>query len=116
MLRQSGDLYTQAYRLRGDSMTEPLTEKEFDKQVRELCDIYGWRRYHTFNARHSPAGFPDLVLVRDGRLIFAELKSEKGKHTLEQLEWLDALFSVGLGVEVYTWRPSQLQEIADLLA
>ena len=28
--------------------TEPVTEKEFDAQVRELCDIYGWRRYHTY--------------------------------------------------------------------
>ena len=95
-------------------MTEPVTEKEFDAQVRELCDIYGWRRYHTYRSKHSPAGFPDLVLVRDGRLIFAELKSEKGKLRPEQKEWIAALEETG--VEVYVLRPSQLQEIADLLA
>ena len=94
--------------------TEPVTEKEFDKQVRELSDIYGWKRYHTYRSKHSPAGFPDLVLVRDGRLIFAELKSEMGRLTPAQGEWLTALRQAG--AEAYVWYPSQLQEIADLLA
>jgi hypothetical protein len=39
----------------------------------------GWRRYHTWLAKHSPAGFPDEVLVRPPRLVFAELKAEAGR-------------------------------------
>lgn len=34
----------------------------------------------------------------------AELKSQKGKLTAEQREWLDA-FRLVPGVEVFEWRP-----------
>ena len=71
-----------------------------------LAHIYGWRLvYHTFRSQHSPSGFPDYVLVRE-RVVFAELKTEKGKPTPFQTEWLDGLRSAG--AEVYLWRPSDL--------
>ena len=47
-------------------------------------------------------GFPDEVLVRAGGLVFAELKSEKGKLSDEQRAWPEALRAVA-GVEVYEW-------------
>jgi hypothetical protein len=50
-------------------------------------------------------GFPDLVLVRDGRLLFVELKAERGKASPEQGEWLEALSGVH-GIEVCLWRPA----------
>lgn len=59
----------------------------------------------------SPPGFPDLVLMqglRDQRepvrLIFVELKSEKGVFREPQQDWLLALIRVP-GIEVYAWRP-----------
>lgn len=85
-----------------------------------LALAYGWRGYHTHRSQHSPAGFPDLTLVRAGRLIFAELKTERGKTTDEQDAWLEDLGEVAdrgqlLGasvanplVAVYLWRPSDL--------
>lgn len=78
----------------------------------------GWRGYHTHRSQHSPAGFPDLTLVKAGRLIFAELKTERGKTTPEQDAWLADLRTVELEtydtdpldavVRVYVWRPSDL--------
>lgn len=82
----------------------------------------GWRGYHTHRSQHSPAGFPDLVLVRRGRLVFAELKRQAASHrpTPEQEAWLEDLTEVGdrgrlLGasatnglVDVYLWRPLDL--------
>src|SRR3990167_8105053 len=47
-------------------------------------------------------GFPDLVMVREGRLIFAECKSEKGKVSPEQDKWLTTLAATN--AEVYTFR------------
>ena len=83
--------------------------------VRELARLKGWRTYHTLRSKGSEAGFPDLVMVRRGRLIFAELKTEAGDTTAAQRTWLDDLASscrlhdrsgVVLGSEVCVWRPS----------
>jgi len=60
------------------------------------------------------AGFPDLTLVRDGHIIFAELKSQKGRIKKEQQAWLDRLQENG-HVEVYLWRPSDLTFINERL-
>lgn len=63
----------------------------------------GWAAYHTHDSRHSAAGWPDLVLVRE-RLLMAELKREKGQLSARQVYWIELLR--GAGVELYVWRPS----------
>ena len=89
------------------------TEADLLRNVRELAHTYGWLTYHTWNSRHSEPGFPDLVMVKDRRLIFAELKSGQGMPTAEQLTWLKSLRRAS--VEVYMWRPSDIDEIAEVL-
>jgi hypothetical protein len=83
---------------------ETLTERELQNAVIELAGYLGWRTYHTHDSRRSNPGFPDLVLVRD-RLIFAELKSAKGRLSPAQQFWLADL-EHDAGQEVYVWRPS----------
>src|SRR5207248_11253266 len=90
-----------------------IGEKSFMGQVIRLAKLRGWMVYHTHDSRRSASGFPDLVLCRPSRLIFVELKSEKGKPTMEQIEWLDALS--GTGTEVFLWRPSDLERVAWIL-
>ena len=90
-----------------------LTEKQWQQQVVSLARQTGWNRiYHTHDSRRSAHGFPDLVLVRD-RVIFAELKTEKGKLSDAQQAWLDALRAAG--AEAYIWRPSDLEQVAQIL-
>jgi hypothetical protein len=48
--------------------------------------------------------------VRPPRLVLAELKSEAGKVTEHQARWL-ALLHACPGVEVFLWRPSDLERI-----
>ena len=91
-----------------------ITEKQFEAQVKELAALFGWRYYHTWRSFHSPAGFPDCVLVRLSRLIFAELKSEKGVVSPPQQEWLDELELTGK-CEVHLWRPSDFPKITEVL-
>ena len=111
----------------------PMTEKDLEYQVKDLAKIFHWKYYHTWRSIHSPAGFPDCVMVRPPRLIFAELKSEKGKLSDKQKEWLEALITTqeayknklrGLlpidmeipsPFEVYLWRPEDFEEIAECL-
>jgi hypothetical protein len=80
------------------------TEKLFAGQVVQYARLMGWRCYHSWLSARSAPGYPDLCLVRAGRLVFAELKSLTGKTTPAQDEWLGALGGVPC-VEVYVWRP-----------
>tara|TARA_Y100000310_G_C20448328_1_gene699502 strand:- start:323 stop:640 length:318 start_codon:yes stop_codon:yes gene_type:complete len=91
-----------------------MTEEEWLQQVRELARLKGWLNYHTRSSRRSDPGFPDLVLVRGHRLIFAELKREKGRVTSHQRAWLEALEQT-IAAEVHTWRPSDWARVEEML-
>ena len=87
-----------------------MPERELQENVRQLCKSLGWYCYHTFDSRRSEPGFPDLVLVRMGRLIFAELKTETGRESLAQERWADRLGNVqrhNKTVQYQLWRPTQ---------
>jgi len=92
-----------------------VSERDFERQVKDLSKLFGFLYYHTWRSIHSPAGFPDCTMVRGNRVIFAELKSEKGEPSDKQLEWINALSDVGGNVECYLWRPSNLEAIAEIL-
>jgi hypothetical protein len=80
-----------------------LSERDLQTNILSLAAALGWLCYHTHDSRRSAAGFPDLVLVKGDRLIFAELKSARGKLSKAQSDWFVAL---GRVAQVYVWRPS----------
>jgi hypothetical protein len=93
-----------------------ISEHELQRAVIDCAHLLGWRCAHfrpalTHGRWSTPvsadgAGFPDLVMVRRGRIIFAELKATKGRLRPEQTEWLNALgLADGLTAMTYTWRP-----------
>ena len=89
------------------------TEKQFQSIVVAEVKKRGWMIYHTYDSRRSAPGFPDLVLVRE-RVLFRELKTEKGRLTPAQKEWQDALIEGGADYSV--WRPSMIKDIYKELA
>jgi hypothetical protein len=97
-------------------MTTTVSEAELQQAVVDCAHRLGWRCAHfrpalTHGRWSTPvsadgAGFPDLVLVRGGRIIFAELKAAKGLVRPEQKLWLAELrLADGPTVRTYTWRP-----------
>ena len=95
-----------------------LTEAQLQEMIIARARALSWLVYHTYDSRRSTAGFPDLVLARKGHVIFVEVKSEKGRLTGAQAEWLRVL---GIGdpmfePDVYVWRPSDMAEIEKVLA
>lgn len=82
-----------------------MTERQWQQRITDLARLRGWRCFHPYDSRRSAPGFPDLTLVRGGRLIFAELKTDTGRLTVEQRGWIDALAAV-IGVTAVVWRPS----------
>lgn len=91
----------------------PFTERELQDAIIDMARLLGWHIHHQRPARtqngwrsaiQGHAGFPDLVLLRPPRLVFAELKTVKGKVHFDQATWLNGLETVQ-GVEQYLWRP-----------
>jgi hypothetical protein len=89
-------------------MTLPMTEAQLQSAVIELARTLQWRVFHPYDSRRSEPGWPDLTLVRGKRLLFVELKAEKGRPSAEQKEWLQALNATTLPPDqhVYVWWPA----------
>ena len=96
------------------TMIAYISEREFQNTVRELAEAHGWTVFCTWQSKHSPAGEPDLRMVRPPRFIFAELKSERGRLTKEQEATL-LLLQACPPIEVYLWRPADLDDIERIL-
>jgi hypothetical protein len=96
-----------------------MTEGEFTETVIELAKFRGWQVSHfrpamTEHGWRTPLaghkGFPDLALARNGVVILAELKTEKGRVTKEQEKWAAAI-----GAQYRLWRPRDLETIGEEL-
>jgi hypothetical protein len=96
-------------------LLESVSEKDWQAQVIELALLNGWWPYHPFDSRRSEPGYPDLTLIRPPRLVFAELKTERGRLSIPQRHIIDLLRECP-GIEVYVWRPSDWDEVARTLA
>ena len=123
-----------------------MREADLLAAVIDLAHLYLWRVAHFRPCRTEGGwrtavqadgeGFPDLILVRAGRLVLAELKRTGGQPTYEQWAWLALAqgydpetdwitLSASLrrgtsgyirAVEAHLWRPSDWPEIVQVLA
>lgn len=83
-----------------------MTEKQLQGAVTNLAKLLGWKVYHSWISIRSTAGFPDLVCVRDGTLLFIELKGPRGVVSEAQRGWLDDLGAVqNRRTAVFIWTP-----------
>lgn len=90
-------------------MTQPpMTEKQLSATIIHAAKECGWLIARTWLSKFSPAGEPDLRMIRQGRLVVVELKSAKGKPSEAQNEWLEAY--AGCGIDAFIWRPSDLED------
>jgi hypothetical protein len=100
----------------------PISEEEFLNQVIDLANLHGWRAAHFRPAKtnrgwrtamQGDKGFPDLVLLKDGKLVVPELKVGRNKTTADQDEWLRRFRECGAIAEV--WRPEDWERIKAIL-
>lgn len=90
-----------------------MTEAEFQAAVLELCAWLHLLVFHAQDSRRSAPGFPDLVIAGPRGVIFAELKSPRGRLRPAQQEWRYMLLASGQCHVV--WRPDNLSVITDVL-
>jgi len=108
-----------------------VSEKDFQDHVFTMAALYGWHgkavrlSKGVMEGLHSPnrgfprgadhddaSGFPDLFLVHPERrlVILAELKTRRGRTTLDQERWLAWTHDLG-SLRSFLWRPENEQEI-----
>jgi hypothetical protein len=99
-----------------------VLERDFQKAVTDALNALGWRWYHSRPAQTSKGwrtalsgdvGYPDITAVRRDRILFIELKAEKGRLSEEQGAWLADLGAAG--AEAFCWRPSDWPAIEETL-
>jgi hypothetical protein len=104
-------------------------EAAFQEAVVGLARHMNWRVAHFRKVRVSRKsgstywetpvaadgrGFPDLLMLRGGRIVAAELKVGTNRETEEQAAWLAAFAAAGC--ESYLWRPERWAAIVACLA
>lgn len=58
-----------------------VSEKDIKEQVKDYLNLKGWFHFHLMAGMGSYKGSPDRVAVKDGRVLFLEIKKPVGwKH------------------------------------
>ena len=93
------------------------SEAGFQRAVVQLARLNHWLVYHPLPLRTATgwatgtmgdAGYPDLTLAKGGRVILAELKTDRGRLTELQERWVREAGAV-------VWRPSMWASIEAIL-
>lgn len=102
-----------------------MSEDELLSAVLEMARLTGWRVFHVRDSKRGVIqgpgceGFPDLTMGHPGgggehgRIIYRELKTEKGRLTKAQADWGALLLRARCDWDV--WRPHDLPDIERLL-
>ncbi len=90
---------------RATAMSEDRGPDSLEAHMRRLMKDLGLWGYHPRRSERSEKGYPDWTII-GSRVIFRELKSERGKVTAEQEDVGRRITAAGGDWGV--WRPSDL--------
>lgn len=77
-----------------EAWAKTASESEFQQRVVDAARDLGWKVFHPWTSINSEKGFPDLTMVRNGRMFCLELKREGKEPTPEQWAWIEDLNKV----------------------
>ena len=103
-----------------------MPEFEWQRTVIELLHVYRYKVCEFRKARvkkdgedvyRTPfgadgKGMTDLIATRPGRVLFIENKSDTGKQSWEQIEWMELLLQCP-GIEYYLSRPKDYDKLVE---
>lgn len=94
-----------------------LTEYAFQTEIILAARENGWRFvYHVPDSRGATEkGIPDLILLRQGFLLFLEVKAENGQVRKEQREFFEMMGSIYGPIRAMIVRPRDWDEVMRIL-
>jgi hypothetical protein len=96
------------------AMERAMSEKALMQAILDCARLLGWKCIHHYDSRRTEPGWPDIVCVRGDRILAMECKTERGKATKAQLDWLLALNEAGvvsLIVRPDDWLEGRVEEV-----
>lgn len=72
-----------------------MSESEIRRQVKDYLAAKGWFCFHVLQGLGAYKGITDLIAVRDGRIVFIELKTKTGKQSDYQKQFQADLEAAG---------------------
>lgn len=87
------------------SRAAKVPERGFQAMIVDLLDTLGYASCHTYPLRTehgwrtgtTAKGWPDLVALRGEFVVAIEVKSDTGRATSQQLDWLRRFAELGCG-------------------
>lgn len=81
-------------------------EREYQRTIVDLLGATGWEHSHTYPLRTqhgwrtgtTAVGWPDLVALRGPWIVAIEVKSDTGRATTQQLDWLRRFAALDSGL------------------
>ena len=96
-----------------ETLPETGRAESFEGYVDAVAKHFGWTCFHARDSRRQQlVGLPDLILLRN-TVVFAELKSKRGRVEPHQRDVLDRLSKAGMNA--YLWRPADWPAILRVL-
>jgi hypothetical protein len=87
-----------------ETLVRRLPEKDLQDNVIEMARWLKWLVYFTHRSDHSPAGCPDLILIREKTTLWIELKrDDRARLRPDQQVWADRLLAAGQDYRRWTW-------------
>jgi hypothetical protein len=98
-----------------ETLVRRLPEKDLRQCVVDTAQLFKWLVYWTWRSDHSPAGFPDLVLVAPPprrTILYIELKrDDRARLRPDQQVWADRLLDAGQDWRRWSWTTWQSGEV-----
>ena len=85
-----------------------MQEDELLAEIEKRCGLRGLLWHHSRDSRREQSGWPDLVIVGPGGILFRELKSEDGRLSLAQRDVGRTILAARGNWAI--WRPSDLYD------
>ena len=72
-----------------------VTETDIRRQIQDYLRIRGWFVFYILQGLGAYKGIPDLIAVKNGRVLFIELKTPRGRQSDYQRKFQANLEAAG---------------------
>ncbi|MFW5887701.1 MAG: VRR-NUC domain-containing protein [Bacteriovoracia bacterium] len=64
-----------------------ITENDVKRVVKDYLSVKGWYHFYILQGMGAFKGIPDIIAIKNGRVLFLEIKKPTGKQSEHQKEF-----------------------------